>query len=183
MHSPVVEKLPVVDKTLPPDHFYLAKVPISGQFPVVDKKSGISIRFCCLHFYDNLLFTGIYHSNHSFNLWNWVKLRSEFIQFSKSVIWWNICSKLEQEYTDEKPFNCNNCDKNFVQKNERVWQASHCSHRKIFGEIKLIFSEMALWPLKCMRKRCFRLCATWWGVTTHKAKMGRGVGVAFVVLT
>ena len=38
VHSPVVEKLPVVDKTLPPDHFYLAKVPSSGQFPVVDKK-------------------------------------------------------------------------------------------------------------------------------------------------
>ena len=39
VHSPVVEKLPVVDKTLPPNHFYLAKVPSSGQFPVVDKKS------------------------------------------------------------------------------------------------------------------------------------------------
>ena len=38
VHSPVVEKLPVVDKTLPPDHFYLAKAPSSGQFPVVDKK-------------------------------------------------------------------------------------------------------------------------------------------------
>ena len=30
VHSPVVEKLPVVDKTLPPDHFYLAKVPNSA---------------------------------------------------------------------------------------------------------------------------------------------------------
>ena len=38
MHSSVVEKLPVVDKTLPPDNFYLAKVPSSGQLPVVDKK-------------------------------------------------------------------------------------------------------------------------------------------------
>ena len=38
VHSPVVEKLPVVDKTLPPDHFYLAKAPSSGQLPVVDKK-------------------------------------------------------------------------------------------------------------------------------------------------
>ena len=38
MHSSVVEKPPVVDKTLPPDHFYFAKVPSSGQFPVVDKK-------------------------------------------------------------------------------------------------------------------------------------------------
>ena len=34
----VVEKLPEVHKTLPPDHFYLAKVPNSGQFPVADKK-------------------------------------------------------------------------------------------------------------------------------------------------
>ena len=47
MHSSVVEKLSVVDKTLPPDNFYLAKAPSSGQLSVVDKKSGISLRFCC----------------------------------------------------------------------------------------------------------------------------------------
>jgi len=46
----------------------------------------------------------------------------------------------------------------------------HCkilqfSHRKIFEGNQIIFLEMALWwPLKCLRKRCFRLCATWWGV-------------------
>ena len=62
MHSPVVEKLLVVDKTLPPDHFYLAKAPSSGQFQVVDKKSGIYISFCCSHFYDNLLFTDMHTS-------------------------------------------------------------------------------------------------------------------------
>ena len=38
VHSPIVEKLPVVDKTLPPDNFYLAKAPSSGQLSVVDKK-------------------------------------------------------------------------------------------------------------------------------------------------
>ena len=84
VHSPVVEKLPVVDKTLPPNNFYLAKVPSSGQFPVVDKKSGISIRFCCSLFYDNLLFTAMHTFitiSHSFSLWSWVKLRREVIQF------------------------------------------------------------------------------------------------------
>ena len=35
VHSPVVEKLPVVDKTLPPYKFYLVKVLSSGQFPVL----------------------------------------------------------------------------------------------------------------------------------------------------
>ena len=60
VHSPVVEKLPVVDKTLPPNHFYLVKVPSSGQFPVVDKKSWDSVTFCCSHFYENLLFPCIY---------------------------------------------------------------------------------------------------------------------------
>jgi len=29
-----------VEKNLPPDHFYLAKVPNSGQFPVVDINLG-----------------------------------------------------------------------------------------------------------------------------------------------
>ena len=39
VHSPVVEKLQVVDETLPPNHFYLVKAPSSGQFPIVNKKS------------------------------------------------------------------------------------------------------------------------------------------------
>ena len=47
VHSSVVEKLSVVDKTLPPDNFYLVKALSSGQPSVVDKKSGISMRFCC----------------------------------------------------------------------------------------------------------------------------------------
>ena len=47
MHSSVVEKLSVVDKTLPPDNFYLVKALSSGQPSVVDNKSGISMRFCC----------------------------------------------------------------------------------------------------------------------------------------
>ena len=47
MHSSVVEKLSVVDKTLPPNNFYLVKAPSSGQPSVVDKKSGISMRFSC----------------------------------------------------------------------------------------------------------------------------------------
>ena len=50
VHSLVVEKLSVVDKTLPPNNFYLVKAPSSGQPSVVDKKSGISMRFCCSPF-------------------------------------------------------------------------------------------------------------------------------------
>ena len=34
-------------------------------------------------------------------------------------------------------------------------------------------AEMALWPSKCWRKRCFRLCATWWGVTTYQASIAQ----------
>ena len=65
MHSSVVEKLSVVDKTLPPDNFYLVKALSSGQLSVVDKKSGISMRFCCSLFYDNLLFTGMHYYHKS----------------------------------------------------------------------------------------------------------------------
>ena len=79
VHSPVVEKLPVADKYLPPYHSYLAKVHNSGQFPVVDKKSRIYIKFCCLHFYNNLLFTDMHTLK---SLIQTMKLRIEVIQFS-----------------------------------------------------------------------------------------------------
>ena len=61
MHSSVVEKLSVVDKTLPPDNFYLVKAPISGQLSVVDKKIWDFYEILLFTFYyDNLLFTGMH---------------------------------------------------------------------------------------------------------------------------
>ena len=58
------------------------------------------------------------------------------------------------------------------------------SHRVIFwGGIFLNFTEIILSPLNLLRKRSLRFGATWWGVTPHQESMGRGVGVAFVVLT
>ena len=139
VHSPVVEKLPVVDKTLPPNHFYLAKVPSSGQFPVVDKKWEFVVP----------LLSYIYHSKS----YSWVNLRSEVIKFRQFLI-----SKIEQDYTGEKlfnfhhcyrkfcqkynlrvhdwiqikqkPFNCHHCDKKFVQKNDlRVHERIHTGEK------------------------------------------------------
>ena len=52
VHSSVVEKLSVVDKTLPPNNFYLVKAPSSGKLSVVDKK--------IWDFYEILLFTGMH---------------------------------------------------------------------------------------------------------------------------
>ena len=61
MHSSVVEKLSVVDKTLPPDNFYLAKAPSSGQLSVVDKKIWDFYEILLFAFYyDNLLFIGMH---------------------------------------------------------------------------------------------------------------------------
>ena len=74
----------------------------------------------------------------------------------------------------------------------RLWKLLTCLsyhflliiHRVIFwGGIFLNFTEIILSPLNLLRKRSLRFGATWWGVTTHQASMGRGVGVAFVVLT
>ena len=83
MHSPVVEKLPVVDKTLPPNHFYLAKVPSSGQFPVVDKKSWDFYEILLFPFFKkNLLFTCMYtFTIQIINSVCDVNLRSEVILF------------------------------------------------------------------------------------------------------
>ena len=41
---------------------------------------------------------------------------------------------------------------------------------KLFGRIQLPT------PSKSLGKRSLRLCATWWGLTTHQASTGRGVG-------
>ena len=62
MHSSVVEKLSVVDKTLPPENFYLVKAPSSGQLSVVDKKIWDFYEILLFAFYDNLLFTGMHTS-------------------------------------------------------------------------------------------------------------------------
>ena len=43
MHSPIVEKLPVVDKTLPPDHLQFAKVLNSAQQLLLVKKNRIRV--------------------------------------------------------------------------------------------------------------------------------------------
>ena len=135
MHSSVVEKLSVVDKTLPPDNFYLTKAPSSGQLSVVDKKSGISMRFCCSLLFHFFLWQFVvhchadiyYHFNHSFILWCWVKLRSEVIQFCHLIkallntiqLWQEIHPERQPESAWKashwwKPFKCHHCDKTFV---------------------------------------------------------------------
>ena len=56
VHSSVVEKLSV-DKTLPPDNFYLVKAPSSEQLSVVDKKN---LDFYEILLFAYLLFTGMH---------------------------------------------------------------------------------------------------------------------------
>ena len=51
------------------------------------------------------------------------------------------------------------------------------------GSNKLNCTEKILVLLKLLGKRSFKWGITWWGLTTHKANMGRGVGKTFVLLT
>ena len=60
---------PVVDKNLPPDNFYLAKVPNSGQFPVADKKIWDIYYIFCSFLWQFVVHCHAYicHSNNSFS--------------------------------------------------------------------------------------------------------------------
>ena len=132
MHSSVVEKLSVVDKTLPPDNFYLVKALSSGQPSVVDKKSGISMRFCCSLFIMTICCSLACIHLLPFKSHIQSEKLSQVVKSFSSVIWWKPCllqfncdKKFIQKdnlrvheriHTCEKPFNCHHCDKKFVQK-------------------------------------------------------------------
>ena len=55
------------------------------------------------------------------------------------------------------------------------------AHRKILGGNQTIFFGNGIVPIEMFEKNMFQICHMM-GVTTHKATMGREVGVAFVVL-
>ena len=91
MHSSVVEKLSVVDKTLPPDNFYLVKALSSGQPSVVDKKSGISMRFCCSLFIMTICCSLACIHLLPFKSHIQSEKLSQVVKSFSSVIWWKPC--------------------------------------------------------------------------------------------
>ena len=84
--------------------------------------------FCCSHFYENLLFPCIYIFTTQIN--QTMKLCQLFCSVSHFI------SKIEQDYTGEKPFNFHHCNRKFCQNYNlrvhdwiQIWQKPfNCHH-------------------------------------------------------
>ena len=103
------------------------------KLPVVDKKSGISMRFCCSLFYNNLLFTGMHYYHKS--LIQSVKL-SQVEKLRKNIVVPSLWQDFSTEWLPESAWKASHSWKTIQLpplwqdfctewRTECVWKASH----------------------------------------------------------